>query len=283
MSLSFGSKKTTQTQKSQTDPWAPTQGYLKDFLARLNTAGSAPTGPTLAQTDAANQIMANAGVASGMAPQANAVAADQFNAKSYAPVVGDAYTALSSQLTPYANGEALDIGSNPYINDLLKTVREDTSNNVNSMWGAAGRDFSPGHAMALSRGIASAEAPILLNQYNTERAAQSDAAKALFEAGGNTATTSQNLDQSALATRAGGINTASQAADLANLGPNATLQLTEQLKQLPFDELGWISQYLFPAAQLGQQSQGTGTAKTNSLGFGISATDIGKILSAFAV
>lgn len=263
----------SQTQNSQTNPWEPTQGYLKDFLAKLSTAGSAGavgSGPTATQTSAIDELKSNADQGNPWAGKIGSVTDDLFSTTSRAPQVQQSFDAMKTQLSPYANGENLDFKTNPYVQDMLKTVGDDAANRVNGMFAGAGRDFSGEHARALGRGVASAEAPILASLYTDAQGKQLDASKTLFGGGTTAATTSQGLDKDALGTRAMGIDAAQAAIDAKNYGPNAKLALEESVKKMPFDQLGWIAQYLFPAAGLGQQSSGTATGNASKSQWGLS-------------
>jgi hypothetical protein len=62
-------------------------------------------------------------------------------------------------------------------------------------------------------------------------------------------------------------------------GPNAILNLEEQMKKMPYDELSWLAELIYPAAGLGQQTQGSGTSTTKGTSFGAKA-DIGSALAA---
>lgn len=262
----------SQTQSSQTNPWEPTQGYLKDFLAKLNTAGNAGgvgTGPNAAQTSAINELKTNADAGNPWAGQAASVTDKLFGVTSNSGQVQDAYKGLQTTLSPYANGANLDFKTNPYVTDMLKTVGDDASNRVNSMFAGAGRDFSGDHAKALGRGVTAAELPILASLYSDQQGKQIDAGKTLYNGGVNTAQTAQGLDKDALATNATGIDAAQAALDAKNYGANQKLSIEEQVKKMPFDQLGWIAQYLFPAAGLGQQSTGTSTGTQSKQGWGV--------------
>ena len=272
MSIGFGSKSsdTTQTQQSKTDPWAPTQPYLTDFLKRLNTTGSSVgTGLSTGETAAFDKLKTSASEGNPWAPQIGSLATDMFGTKSNSGQVQDAAKALSGSLSDYASGKNLDFGSNPYIQQMLSTIRSDASNSINSQFAGAGRDLSGDHAAALGRGIAQGEAPVLANLYQDAQGKQIDAIKTIADAQTGAATTAQGLDKAALDTRAGGVDAAQAALDAKNYGANAQLSLEEQIKKLPFDQLGWLAQYLFPAAGLGSQSSGTGTANSNSSQFGV--------------
>lgn len=272
-SIGGGKQSQTQTQKSETDPWEPTQGYLKDFLSKLNGAGAATNagaGPNAAQSAAIAQLRTNASEGNPWAADVGDVTDKLFATTSYSPQVQQSFDAMKTQLSPYANGSTLDFKTNPYVTDMLKTVGDDASNRVTGLFAGAGRDFSGEHAKALGRGVTAAQLPVLASLYADQQGKQIDASKALFGGGTTAATTSQGLDKDALGTNAMGIDAAQAALDAKNYGANATLALEEQIKKMPFDELGWIAQYLFPAAGLGQQSSGTATGEAKKSQWGLS-------------
>lgn len=271
-SIGGSNQKQSQQQQSQTDPWEPTQGYLKDFLGKLNTAGNvsgAGTGPTGTQTAAFNELKANVDEGNPWASQIGDVTNKLFATTSNSGQVQDAYKGLQTTLSPYASGANLDFKSNPYVTDMLKTVGDDASNRVNSMFAGAGRDFSGDHAKALGRGVTAAQLPILASLYSDQQGKQIDAGKTLFNGGTTAATTAQGLDKDALGTNATGIDAAQAALEAKNYGANTKLALEEQIKKMPFDQLGWIAQYLFPAAGLGQQSEGESTGKASGTKWGV--------------
>lgn len=272
-SVGGGHQEQTQTQNSQTDPWKPTQPYLLDFLSKLQSTGNAGgvgNGPNEAQSSAITQLKSNAGEGNPWASDISSVTDKLFGTTSRSPQVQQSFDAMKTQLSPYANGETLDFKTNPYVTDMLKTVGDDASNRINSMFAGAGRDFSGAHAKELGRGVTAAELPILTNLYSDQQGKQIDASKTLYGGGVNAATTSQGLDKDALGTNAMGIDASQAALDAKNYGPNATLSLEEQVKKMPFDQLGWLAQYLYPAAGLGSQSSGTAYGNANKSQWGLS-------------
>lgn len=272
--FSFGSSTKKQEQQAQTDPWAPTQPYLKDFLGSLGKTASAAgvgastgSGLNTAEKSAFDALSSNASAGNPWAGQIGKVTSDIFGTTSNSGQVQDAAKAMSAGLADYANGKNLDFNSNPYVQSMLDRIKSDAGNSINAQFAGAGRDLSGDHAKALGRGIAEGEAPVLFSAFNEGQNKQIDAVKSIFGAQTGAAQGAQALDKDALTTRAGGADMAKEALDAKNYGPNAQLAIAEQLKKLPFDQLGWIAQYLFPAAGLGQQSQGTGTS--TQTGFGI--------------
>jgi hypothetical protein len=262
MSLSIGSKreKSKSTATSQTDPWDVTIPYVTDFLEKTKNLGTSP-GATSAQVAAADQLKANAAAGNPFQADMDKLATDLFGAESYAPEVGAAYDDYSRRLTPTADGANLDIGNNAYIQNLLKSIGDDIQWRTNSQFAGAGRDMSGINQQAVARGITTATAPILLDQYNKEVGRTDAAARDLYSGATTAATTKSNLDTATANIRGAGVDAAKAAVEARDAGPNAILNLEEQLKQMPYQELAWLAELLYPAAGLGQQSTESGTSK----------------------
>ncbi len=96
------------------------------------------------------------------------------------------------------------------MQDVLKTIQNDVSNQVNGQFAGAGRSLSGLNTQTLARGLAQGEAVPLLNQYNQDIANQMGIQGA---ASGNIQT---------------GLQDASQALGLAMQGPMAQYGLAQQ-------------------------------------------------------
>lgn len=265
MSMSFGSSSTDQKQKGKQDPWAPAVPYIKDFLPQIPQ----PTGVTPDQQAAAGQIKEVAGQGNPYAGDIDALAKDLFATGSYAPQVGGAYDDLSRRLTPTADGTNLDIENNPYIQRILQQTADDAQTRINAQFAAAGRDMSGYNQQAVARGVTQAQLPVLADLFSKEQGRTDAAARDLFEAGKGTATTQAGLDQLADQLRTAGIDVGKSAIDAELWGPNSVLQIDEQLKQLPFDELAKIAELLYGAGNLGKQTESKGSSSTSSFGLGV--------------
>lgn len=273
LKLGGGNKKTTTnsttnasgTMSSTTNPWAATLPQLDQFLSSLGGASTGLGTLTPGQTGALSEISANAGRAGQFTPDIEGLTRDLFSTESQSPLVTDAYRTLQTNLNPIASGSVNPM-DDPAFKTLIDSVASDAMNRTNSMFAGAGRDLSPENSAAAARAVTSATAPILVSQYNTNIGRRMDAANSLFGAGQSTATTAQGLDDAALATRERGISAASAALDSLNLPANIRLQVEEQLKSLPINELGLVAQQLFAAAGLGGQTQGTQTQTQNTTG-----------------
>lgn len=280
------SSKSTQTtnSSSQSDPWDVTIPYLTSFLGDLDMS-KAIIGPTGDQLDAFQILKDRAASGNPYAGQIDQLARDQFGGVgSRSGTVDAAYSDLKNQLGGYARGDNLDFENNPYIQKMLSTVGDNVQNRIAGMFAGAGRNVTGNAAgqRAIAEGVTSAQLPILSDLYSREQQNQINAANALYGAGTSAATTGQSLDANSLASRAGAIDTADKAMAARDYDANAILNLDQQLKGIPAQDLASYASLLLPVAGLGGQQQGTSTTTGKSSGFSITAGDIMKLGSAVA-
>jgi hypothetical protein len=269
MSFSFGSESKSQSSKSKQDPWKPAVPYLKDFLAQTGQVGAnAGQGLTPGQTAAFGQLKDNALQSSPWIAQQSQLAGDLYGTADRTGIVGDAYSGLQSQLGDYASGKYLDPMSNPQMQAILQQVGDDAANRVNAQFAGAGRDLSGANQQAVGRGVTQAQLPLLLDQYNRAQGQQFDAAKTLYGAGSDTASTQGALDAQRAALRGQAAGAGQAATDMQNAGAERTIDLEQMMKTLPYEELGQLASLLFPAGQLGKQTKATGESSGTSFGFG---------------
>jgi hypothetical protein len=277
-----GQSSSTQTQQSQTAPWAAAQPMLQGILAQLNT-GLNNTGLTAAETGAINTLQSNAANGNPYAGQIDAYAKSLLGGGGADAQAGNLQAnldAFRSQLTPYANGGM--VGNNPALAAQLEQIRNDVANSVNGQFAAAGRDFSGANLMAYGRGVAAGQAPVIAAQYNQDVANQIAAANALYGAGNTTAGALSGLQQNYLANQGQGVTAAQSALDARNYGANATLAAEAQRRGIPVQALGLLAQIGIPIAGLGSQSSGTSTKTEQMSGadqFGKIAGGITNLLS----
>lgn len=271
MSLSLGSSKKKTSSSQETDPWEPTIEPLQNLVTQIG-GYSGNVGATDGQQSAFDNLFANAAAGNPNTADTFKLASDLFNAPGQTGTVDDAYTRIQNQLGGIAAGNNIDVNENPYLQKMMQDVGDSIQKRITGQFAGAGRDITGNAAgqKALGQGIASGVTPTLFNQYNLERQNQTDAAKTLFGAGTTTATTDQGLNSANFADRLKGIDATSAGLDAQNYGPNATLSLEQQLKQLPVEDLGRIEALLGPIAQLGAQQSGKSTTKGTSMGMGIS-------------
>ncbi len=274
MSLSFGSQQKKGSSNSTTNPWGPTIPALTDLVSRLGNYSQTNVGSTDAQNNAFSQLEENAKQGNPYEGEIKQLSADLFGADSRSGQVEDAYKKLTDQLGDTASGKNLDVNENPYLQKMLQNNSDDIFNRIGAQFAGAGRDIT-GNAsglQAVGRGISAGNMPTLFNQYNTERQNQMNAAKDLYQGGVGSAQTEQGLDQNALTTRGQGIAASQAALDAQNYAPNTILNLEQQMKNMPAQDLASYVQLLGSIAGLGGQA--TGTSKQSSTSMGAGASDV---------
>lgn len=283
MSLSFGSKKSSQTTTTNTnskgdrDPWDQAIPYLQDFLKETGAVGG--TGLTPDQKYAFEFMKNNAFEGNPWDVEQAKLANDLYATPDRAAGVGQAYETLQTQLGDYASGKFVDPMSNPQIQAMLTQVGDDISNRINAQFAGAGRDLSGANQGAVAKGVSQGTLGLLLDQYNRQQGNQLDAAKTLYGAGSGTATTQAQLDQSRAGLRGAGAAAGQAALEMQNQGANQIVDIDQRIKMLPYEDLAMLGSLLFPVAGLGEQQSQSGTSVANttgkSSGFGLS----GNILS----
>lgn len=268
MSLNFGSSSQKKTENKQTDrdPWDETIPYLQDFLKKAGSAGGIGESPD--QTVAFDQLKAQAGQGNPWASQQGGLASDLYNTQDRTGMVGDAYKTLQSQLGDYASGKYLDPMSNPQMQAMLTQVGDDIANRNNAMFAGAGRDLSGANQMSTAKGVSQGTLGLLLDQYNKNQSNQMSAAQALYGAGQTTAQTQGALDAQRAGLRSQGAGAAQTALDMQRQGSTDMLNLEQQRKSLPYDDLAKYGSILFPAAGLGGQEDSKGVSKSRGTSFG---------------
>lgn len=261
-----GTSKSTTTQQSETNPWAPAQDTLKGILGQLNSY-LPQTGLTGAQNNAINTITQNA---SGVGQYAPAVQDYTKNllggggAMNQAGAINQNYLDYQKATQPLASNTNYDPMQTPGIGDQLQALKDDITQSVNGQFAAAGRDFSGYNQKALGRGISAGLAPVLTSQYNQNVQNQQGAASNLFNAGNTNAGLLSGLQQQDLANRGVGLGAISAGQDALNSGANNVLAAEAQRLGIPLSNLGLLAQIGIPIAGLGGTSSGTGT-QTNQM------------------
>lgn len=249
----------TQT-SSKTKPWKPTIPALQDIIGQIQ-GQLGNTTPTQYETEALDQIRANAQQGNPFTGQITSLANDLLSGgPDRSGIVNDAYSRYQQQTSPYTDPGYLDPYNNPAFKSYLDTTANDIADRVNSMFAGAGRDLSGMNMQTLARGISEGTAPIFANQYNQNVATQRGAQDALFGAGGQVAGLLAGMDQTSLGNRAQGVGAAAEALGAQNYGANQILQAEAARRGLPLGNIGNVSSLLLPIAGLGSQSSGTATS-----------------------
>jgi hypothetical protein len=275
MSLSAGAKSSKSTTNSSSqgdsDPWDYSVPYLQDFLKEVGAVGG--VGLTPDQKTSFEYLKNNALQGNPWDVEQAKLTNDMYATPDRAAGVGAAYTTLQGQLGDYASGKYADPMQNPQIMAMMTQVGDDIANRTNAMFAGAGRDLSGANQQATAKGVSQGTLGLLLDQYNKGQAQQFDAAKTLYGAGADTSTTQAGLDAQRNAIRGGAADAGARALDMQNQGANQILELDQQIKTLPYEDLATVGSLLFPVAGLGQQQsqQGTSTTKgkSTSVGMGV--------------
>jgi len=278
-----GTSKSTTTQSSETNPWAPAQPLLNGILGQLGSY-SGQTAPTALQSHALDQIESNAGTVSQYAPAVQSYTSSLLNgggAMNQAGAVNQNYLDYQKATQPLAS----NTNYNPYdttgFKDAIGTAISDITNANNSRFAAAGRDFSGANAQALGRGIMQGVAPTIAAQYNQNVQNQQGAAGNLYNAGNTNAGLLSGLQQQDLANRGAGVSAIGAGQDALNSGANNTLQAEAQRLGIPLQNLGLLAQIGIPIAGLGGTSNGTSNTTNQMSGaqqFGLIASGLGSLM-----
>ncbi len=279
-----GQSSSTQTQQSQTAPWQAAQPMLQGILGQLNpliqNSGLNPT-----ESGAINKLSQNAAQGNPFANQISGFASNLLNggaATAQARNLQSGFSTLQNQLTPYANGGM--VGNDPALQAQLAQITNDTTNQVNGQFAAAGRDLSGMNQQTLARGIAQGEAPVIAAQYNQDVANQLNAANSLYGAQNTTSGLLSGLNQQALANQQQGVAASQNALNAQNYTPQQQLALAQLTQSLPAQNLQLLAQIGVPVAGLGSQTN-SNTQGTQQLSgaqqFGAIAGGLGSVLSPF--
>ncbi|HEY6994916.1 MAG TPA: tail fiber domain-containing protein [Xanthobacteraceae bacterium] len=255
-----GNTSSSQFQTQALTPWAGTADLLGSILGKL---GGIPTGLTPTEDAALRSL---SGLAAAGNPYAGAIGGAATELLGGGPdrtaMVDDAYAQYRAALQPFASGAYLDPSSNPALQPYLDTIRNDVATQVNGMFAGAGRDLSGLNQQTLARGIAQAEAPVLMDAYNRAMSDRVAAIDKLYGAGNTTGGLLSSLDRTRLANMQAGIGAADAALNAQMWGPTQMLAIEAQRRGIPLQALAAQYGMVLPAAQ----AFGTRTASGSSAG-----------------
>jgi len=274
-----GQSSSTQTQQSQTNPWAPAQGALTGILGQLNNY-IPQSGINGAQTNALNTIEQNGANTAQYAPAIQNYTQSMLNgggALNQAGNVNQAYQQYQSQTNPLASNTNYDPMQTPGIGDQLSALKDSITQDVNGSFAAAGRDGSPANSRALGVGLTQGLAPVLTGQYNQNVQNQQGAAGNLYNAGNTNAGILSGLQQQYLTNQGNGVGAIGSGLDAQNAGANSTLAAEAQRLGIPLQNLGMLAQIGLPIAGAGSTSSGSGTTTNQMSGAQQFATIAGGI------
>lgn len=278
-----GTSTTQQTQASTTAPWAAAQPAINGILGQLQPQ-IANSGLNGTEQGAINQLTANGQAGDPYAGQIGQNATSLLNgggAMNQAPAVQNAYNAYSAQTNPLASNTNYDPTQTPGVQAALQAIQAQVGNSVNSQFAGAGRSLSGANQMAYGTGIAQAEAPLLLGQYNQNIQNQQGAAQNLYNAGNATSGLLSGMQNQYNTNTQTGTQASSDALAAQNYGPQAVLAAQQLGQQIPAQNLGLLAQIGIPIAGLGGTSTGTASGSNTMSGaqqFGTIASGIGNLM-----
>jgi hypothetical protein len=277
-----GTSKSTTTQQSETNPWAPAQDTLKGILGQLNGyVGS--TGLNNTQQNALNTVQQNASGVGQYAPAVQNYTQSLLGgggAMNQAGAINQNYLDYQKATQGLASNTDYNPYNTPGIGDQISALKNDITSSVNGQFAAAGRDMSGSNSKALASGLASGLAPVLTAQYNQNVQNQQNAAGNRYSAGNSTAGLLSGLQQQDLSNRGAGLGAISAGQDALNSGANNILAAEAQKLGIPLQNLGLLAQIGIPIAGLGGTSSGTGTQTNQMSGaqqFGTIASGLGSL------
>lgn len=273
-----GTSTSQQTQTSQLSPYAPAAGTINGILSGVGGLSSTiGNTPNPVQMSAIGQAV-NTGNA--LNPAETAGALGLLNGGG----ANNNNGAITSNLDNLKNGIVGQtasgglIGANSGLTPYLNSLNTSIGHNIDSQWAAAGRTGSPGEASNIANAEATAEAPIVAGQFNTDTTNALNAANTVYGAGNNTY----------------GILNQNQAANNANLGAGAALgsnamgtdsnilSAEGNVFGIPANQYATLLGMTSPvAAQFGQNNGSSSGSQTMSGAqqFGMIAQGLGSIFS----
>lgn len=248
----------TTTTNSVSQPWSEATPMLRDLMSRYSGMNTSVSG---AQSSALANLQGATGSIPNMGAPATGAVTDLFNS-STAPQAGmlsDAFRGLQGNLSAAADPNSIDPMRTPGLSDSLNTLTRDITNSVKGVYAGSGRDPSGAgsFAQSLGRGLTQGLAPVLTNQFNTNRTNQQAAADALFKGAGTTATGITNLNQTELANGVQGINSAGMLSSLFTQPAMAQVAAANAAQNQPYANLSALLQPALGFGALGGQSSGT--------------------------
>ena len=265
--MGSSSQQSQTTQQSTTAPNAAAMPTVNGLLSQLNpliaNSGFNPT-----ESGAIDQLTANAQAGNPYAPQIGANATSLLSgggALNQAPALTQNLQNYAAETQPLASNTNYDPTQTPGVQAVLQAIQQQVSNSVNSQFAGAGRALSGANQMAYGTGIAQAEAPLLLAQYNTNVANQQGAAQNLYHAGNTTSGALTGLQNQYNTNTQAGTTAAGAALQAQNYAPTATLAAQQLAQSIPASNLGLLAQIGIPITQaLGSTTTGSGTSNTTT-------------------
>ena len=259
-------------QASQTKPWGPAQSSLRDLISQSNKIAQDPVYQSSPNSQydyglARSNLASLPNFGQTFANQANTIFDSGGDPTGLLHSSAQGLQGNIQNLQPYAT-QNLDPTKTPGMQNVLDTIRNDISNQINGQFAGAGRSLSGLNSQTLSRGISQGEAVPLLNQYNQNFSNMLGANNAQAGYQGQLG----NISQQTMANLAQGAQFAQQAPGAAAQVPMMMEQLEQQQRMAPFQLLAQRANIINPIAGLGGSA--TGTQSSNQSGQGTATNSL---------
>jgi len=296
-----GGQQTQQTQFQSRDPWAPAVPALNEALrGAMDAYRNTYNGPQVAGMDpnvtaGQNQILANSqnGLVSGGATSALEGLRSIFQNGGFNQYMQQGAAGLQAGMTgldgvqnnlnPYATGEYLKQGGNPYLDKTIGSAMQDAAQGVNAQFSSAGRYGSGANADALASRLGKISTDARMQDYNQQQQNQLQANSMLQSLQGLRGTLGsglagigqQGINNLAGAGGALGQLATAQNTDAANqMGIGSQRmdyqqQLIDALNQAPWAKVGNLAQIAGGIGGLGGTSMGYSQGQQSGGGGGL--------------
>lgn len=250
----------TETQ-SNSQPWSEATPMLRNLMARY---GGLNTDVTGGQANALTNLSASAaGIPNFGATGAAGV--NKLFSTDTSPQVGmltSGYDTLQKNLGGTASGAELNPYSTPGFSDAIATMTGDITKATKGVYAGSGRDPSGAGSFSgsLGRGLTQGIAPVIQQQYNTNKSNQMGAANTLFGASGSTANNITQQGQVPLQNILQGLQGAGMIPGLSMAPATAQLGAANQTYQQPFQNLQSLLTPALGFGALGTSGTSTSTA-----------------------
>ena len=243
----LGTSNTSQSQSSQTSPWAPAQGDLTSLLGSIG-GQMGNYAPNQAEQTALGQLQTNATNQPNYGGQVGAMTSGYLGGDPTG-LLNPALSQYNQTMGQFTNPASLNPMTAPGMQGTLQTIQNDVGNSVNQQFAGAGRSGSGMNQQTLARGISQGESGALLGQYNQNVGNMMGAAGGMLGAAQGTAGQITGNQQQ-------GIGMAGAAQQMQNAPAMAQLQAQATARGLPLNNLGMLENLTVPIAGLGGQSSG---------------------------
>jgi len=173
-------------------------------------------------------------------------------------------TTFQQQLAPIANAP-LDPTQNPEIQKALQAAQYNATQQNNAIFSGAGRTGGGAQSYALGQGIANAEAPMLLGQYNQDVQNTINAGSQMFGANYGTANAITGNQQA-------GLGAAAMQPGIQMAPALQQLQNAQTAYNLPLSNLAGVEGITLPLAGMGGFNTGNNSGTAAASGTGTSNT-----------